>query len=258
MNDVDQIKVSLESNLSKMFDFALQLNKQSPEEVLTNFIRQYVSESFSKASKSVSPNSVDTTQTKLEDASYPADDAKAIRKIPNWAQKPHQNNHRIIKAYFQIQEESSSVTVDKLTDRCSNPIKYPATFTPDFYGNFASMKTDAGNSNGKVFEVDNGIVSIWPIVSSTLQEYRSLFIGTEESRALDLLFADIIRKATNLDSHTIFTLKDLFGSEWASIPMNSRLMLGRQFFSYTRKKYIKGIKALPEKDAENCQLYEKV
>jgi hypothetical protein len=85
-----------------------------------------------------------------------------------------------------------------------------------------------------------------------------LFIGTEESRALDLLFADILSKATNLDAHTIFTLKDLFESEWASMSMNSRLMLGKQFFSYTNKKYIKGVKALPEKDGENCQLYEKV
>ena len=50
----------------------------------------------------------------------------------------------------------------------------------------------------------------------------------------------------------------MFGSEWESISFNSRRLLGREFFNYVNKGFVKGIRALPDKDEENSQLYEKV
>jgi hypothetical protein len=62
-----------------------------------------------------------TNYLRDEDGNY----AKANRKIPLWAHKPTQNNHRIIKAFFEIEEEKGSVTVEELAERCSNPVDYP-------------------------------------------------------------------------------------------------------------------------------------
>ena len=51
------------------------------------------------------------------------------------------------RAYFEILEEIDLVTVSALTNRCTNPTKYPDTYTTDFNGNFAQMKTDSSNSH---------------------------------------------------------------------------------------------------------------
>lgn len=45
----------------------------------------------------------------------------------------------------------------------------------DFRGNFASMKTDAGKSHGKVFRDDGYNITICPEVLATIEQYRSLF-----------------------------------------------------------------------------------
>jgi hypothetical protein len=48
-------------------------------------------------------------------------------------------------------------------------------YVRDFRGNFASMKTDAGKSHGKVFRDDGYNITICPEVLATLEQYRSLF-----------------------------------------------------------------------------------
>jgi len=59
------------------------------------------------------------------------DYGKANRKIPIWATRPLQNNHKIIKAFFQIKEEPGHVKYDALINRCSNAKTYPDTFIVD-------------------------------------------------------------------------------------------------------------------------------
>ena len=49
-------------------------------------------------------------------------------------------------------------------------------YVPDFYGNFASMKTDKGNSHGKVFTDDGYNIGIWEVVEHTIEQYHSLFL----------------------------------------------------------------------------------
>jgi hypothetical protein len=68
-----------------------------------------------------------------------------------------------------------TVTVEALTRRCSNLTDYPDTFSSDFRGNFAQMKTDASNSHGKVFEVNDNVVEIWEEIKEVLIEYKPLF-----------------------------------------------------------------------------------
>jgi hypothetical protein len=91
---------------------------------------------------------------------------KAIRRIPRWAKNPSQINHKILRAFLKLQAENGSVTVLALRQRCSD-INFPS--------HYASMKTDHGNSHGKVFEESNGYVTIWDVVQPTIEKYRKYF-----------------------------------------------------------------------------------
>lgn len=101
---------------------------------------------------------------------------KAIPRIPRWAKHPQQNNHKILRAYFELQKEIGKVTIDALRNRCSDPQTHPHTFVPHFDNNFAQMKFDNGNSHGKVFEEQDGIVLIWDKINDTLMKYRDFFL----------------------------------------------------------------------------------
>ncbi|MCL2235288.1 MAG: hypothetical protein FWB98_02475 [Defluviitaleaceae bacterium] len=97
-------------------------------------------------------------------------------KIPRWAANKSQNNHKIIRAYFQLLHEAEKVTRQALEGRCQNEEMHPDVYVRDFKGNFNSMKSDKGNSHGKTF-IENGInVTIWDEVAETLERYRSLFM----------------------------------------------------------------------------------
>jgi hypothetical protein len=100
---------------------------------------------------------------------------KAIRKIPDWAAAPNQNNHRIIRAFLQLQKERGFVCRPELEARCQDPEGHADVYVRDFRGNFTSMKTDAGKSHGKVFRDDGYNITICTEVLATLEQYRSLF-----------------------------------------------------------------------------------
>lgn len=104
-----------------------------------------------------------------------ADTGKANSRIPRWAIKSEQYNHKIVRAYFQVESELDYVPLDALEMRCSDEATYPTTYVRDFHGNFSQMKTDASKSHGKVFEIDNGNVVIWDYVKERLMEYKNYF-----------------------------------------------------------------------------------
>lgn len=119
-----------------------------------------------------------TSQCKLKPTSMPPADNqewKAIRRIPDWAVAPNQNNHRIIRAFLQLQKGRGFVCRPELEARCQDPEGHADVYVRDFRGNFASMKTDAGRSHGKVFRDDGYNITICPEVLATLEQYRSLF-----------------------------------------------------------------------------------
>jgi len=116
------LSCSIDNELVEKFELALLLNKEDSNEVLSKLIIQYISDSFSKAAKSVSSQqTIKTNYLIEEDNNY----AKANRKIPTWARKPQQNNHKIIKAFFELKEELEFVTVEALSDRCNDYENYP-------------------------------------------------------------------------------------------------------------------------------------
>ena len=103
---------------------------------------------------------------------------KAIQKIPSWALKPEQYNHKIIRAYFTAFELDEDVTVETMENICSDK-NYPKLYVPTFKSNYAQMKIDGIKSHGKVFE-DNGCnVIIWEPVKYVLMKYKAYFCDLE-------------------------------------------------------------------------------
>lgn len=90
---------------------------------------------------------------------------------------PNQNNYKIIRAYFQILSENGRVNRPALEARCQNEMDHPDVYIRDFKGNFDSMKTDKGNSHGKVFIDDGYNIKIWDMIFETLEKYRNQFIA---------------------------------------------------------------------------------
>ena len=102
---------------------------------------------------------------------------KALSRIPKWAVSPEQNNYKIIRAYFQILDEHGRVDRPTLEARCQDMQSHPDIYVRDFRGNFTSLKTDKGNSHGKVFIDDGYNITIWDALIDTLKKYRSLFLA---------------------------------------------------------------------------------
>lgn len=94
-----------------------------------------------------------------------------LHKIKRWASHPGNYNHRIIKAYLTL-SDVNDVKKKDLLEICSNLDLKPNFYVEKFNQNFGSMKTDAGNSHGKVFFEDNGYVYMYP---QALEEIKQWF-----------------------------------------------------------------------------------
>jgi hypothetical protein len=92
-----------------------------------------------------------------------------LHRIKLWAKKSEQINHKIIKAYLDL-EKPGPVFFQKLQDRCT---QQPGSLmdVKSFNDNYSQMKTDAGNSHGKVFFDDGVIVSIHPPVREEIKKW---------------------------------------------------------------------------------------
>lgn len=163
-------EVSLSTDLIEKFEIAIKLNGENRKDIIEKLMMQYISSSFSRMSHEYNP------RNKYEEENINPDSGKAKKRIPKWALKPQQNNHKIIKAFLLLRNEKYNVKLDELESRCSNIAEFPETFVRDFRGNFAQMKIDSPKSHGKVFEVENGIVVIWSEVEKILDDYKSYFL----------------------------------------------------------------------------------
>jgi len=91
--------------------------------------------------------------------------------------RPEQNNHKIIRAFFQLVREQRNVYYNDLKARCSNKENYHLTYMEKFKPNFDQMKIDAIKSNGKVFQINKGTeeVILWDFIEPRLMEYKHYF-----------------------------------------------------------------------------------
>jgi hypothetical protein len=176
--DKNTFSCLVNTELLEKFNLALTLNKENVEVVIEKLLSNYISESFLKAARDLSSSTVKTITPVSPVTAEDNDYAKANRKIPVWANREKQNNHKLIKAFLKIEEEQGIVNYEELMERCSNSTKYPDTYVNDFKGNFAQMKTDASNSHGKVFIVEGDKVEIWSEVIDMLRQYRDSFLNS--------------------------------------------------------------------------------
>lgn len=101
------------------------------------------------------------------------DNTKVARRIEKWANSPDSKVHRIIKA-FVVESRNGKALVDNVRRRCSNP-EDAAFYLDGFNACLASLKTNAGNSYGKLFVEDDGYLSIFEEVREMFDEVKDLF-----------------------------------------------------------------------------------
>ncbi len=165
-----ELKVEIESGLYERFEMALRLNDDDAEKVVETFLRSYVAKAFLRAAAYEEENN--TEGEAPDDENY----GKAIHRIPKWAKKPEQINHKIIRAFFQL-EKDGMVDLRELQLRCTDRENYPDVYIPTFTSNFAQMKFDRSKSHGKVFEVeDDTKVRLWSVIEPTLIAFREDFM----------------------------------------------------------------------------------
>lgn len=166
----DIISISMDQDLHEKFLIALSLNKETEEMVVERFIKDYIKKSFVSAASEYSIKPKKKAADKKEDL-----EGFANRRIPMWAMKPTQYNHKIIRAYLLIEKNSEYVRLADLEDLCNDSTRIE-TYVPTFRSNYSQMKFDGPKSHGKVFEDDGERVWIWCAVEDTLKKYKEYFI----------------------------------------------------------------------------------
>jgi len=92
-------------------------------------------------------------------------DFPKLSKIKLWANRPGQINHRIIRAFLFL-ERNAEVEYSELRRYCTENLQIS-----NFHGHYASMKTDAGNSHGRVFFNEGSKVKIWDRVRKEIDAF---------------------------------------------------------------------------------------
>ena len=166
------ISFNINSDVYEKFNMALTLSKETSDEALQSCLCWYIAQVFENTSKKYIPKI--TQETNSSDKDFYG---KALNRIPMWALKPNQYNHKIIKAFFMAVDIAGEATLNMMECLCSNK-EHPDLYVPTFRNNYAQMKLDGSKSHGKVFEDDGKYVWLWDEIEETLMKYKkSFYIG---------------------------------------------------------------------------------
>lgn len=168
-----KITFTVDSDVYEKFNIALSLSGESSDEAANACLRWYIAQAFGNASKEYTPKVIKQADEKRD--FY----GKALQRIPMWALKPNQYNHKIIKAYFMSIDIAGEATLIMMERLCSDKER-PDLYVPTFRNNYSQMKLDGPKSHGKVFEDDGERVWIWDEVEETLMQYKGSFYVGEE------------------------------------------------------------------------------
>ena len=127
------ITFTVDSDVYEKFNIALSLSRELSDEAANACLRWYIAQAFGNASKVYTPKA--TKQTDTNKDFY----GKALQRIPMWALKPNQYNHKIIKAYFMSIDIAEHATLMMMERLCSNKDR-PDLYVPTFRNNYAQMK----------------------------------------------------------------------------------------------------------------------
>lgn len=168
------ISFSVDSDVYEKFNMALNLSGETVDDAGEACLCWYIAQAFGNASKEYTPRIAKQTDSGSKDF-Y----GKALQRIPMWAMKPSQYNHKIIKAFFMAIDIAGEATLTMMERLCSDKER-PDLFVPTFRNNYSQMKLDGPKSHGKVFEDDGDRVWIWDEVEETLVKYKESFYVGEE------------------------------------------------------------------------------
>lgn len=166
-----EVSFSIDSDVYEKFCLALHLTNEEEDEAVETCLRNYIARTFERASHEYNPNSTKKTVTDPDRDFY----GKAIQRIPVWAIKPNQYNHKIIRAFFEAEQATGEVTIDNMELLCSDKER-SELYVPTFKNNYAQMKLDGPKTHGKVFEDDGEHVWIWKEVEEILRRHKSSFL----------------------------------------------------------------------------------
>ena len=163
------ISFNIDADVYDKFNMALNLSGETSDEAAESCLRWYIAKTFESASKEYTPKVTRPIDTDEKDF-Y----GKAVQRIPMWALKPNQYNHKIIKAYFMSVDIAGEATLNMMERLCSDKER-PDLYVPTFKNNYSQMKLDGPKSHGKVFEDDGERVWIWDEEEETLMKYKNSF-----------------------------------------------------------------------------------
>lgn len=169
-----KVSFFIDEDVYEKFLLAMDISKESEEEAIEMCMRWYIAKTFEKASHEYNPKTI-SKKTKETNKDYYG---KAIQRIPVWALKTEQYNHKIIKAYFTAVDIAGKATISMMERLCSDK-EHPELYVPTFKNNYSQMKIDGAKSHGKVFEDDGENVWIWSEVEDILMKYKSSFYNGE-------------------------------------------------------------------------------
>lgn len=168
-------KIEINDELYAKLKLITNFNNEDEVILIENLITNYLSSELNKISKSLTPSKKEVSSNFSLD--YDSSDfyAKAIDRIPIWARKKEQYNHKILRAYFKALKTSENVTISNMELLCSDENNHEL-YVPTFRTNYAQMKIDGPKSHGKVFEDDGKHVYIWSGVKSVIEKYKEYFM----------------------------------------------------------------------------------
>lgn len=165
------ISINIDEETYKTFCVALDLSGQTQDEALEQSIHSYIAKTLGKVANSFQLKK----STKRSGNNY----EKAKNRIPIWANRKNQCNHKIIEAYFTALDRYGKVTLQNMEELCTVEFENPITVS-SFKNNYASMKLDNGHSHGKIFEDDGENVWVWKEIEPILMQYKKEFYSKKK------------------------------------------------------------------------------
>ena len=166
-----EIVFKIEEEVIERFELAVSIKKCDKDSVVEDFMKEMIVATFSDVAKQYS--AVNTTDKKVQKE---GNTAKALNKIPLWAEKQTQIPYKIIRAFFQLEEEKEVVYFSELRQRCMDEKNHYDTYVSTFDSNFAQLKFDGEKSHGKVFEINENRVKLWDGVSDEIIARKEQFL----------------------------------------------------------------------------------
>ncbi len=195
-----QYEINIEEDIYSRFQMAATIANQSMNEAIEACFCKYISETFANVSREYSTGEAQENNYQRTDNDYWY--GKANQRIPQWAMKPTQYNHKIIRAFLIAEEMYGDVALEDLENLCTNPQRTDL-YVPTFRNNYAQMKSDGPKTHGKVFEDDGTYVTVWSEVENMLRQYQHQFMR-DASAEVTPAVEKKLRDYNNLDYNDLW------------------------------------------------------